>query len=776
MKKLFTLFCLIAVAMCANADDSMLSTPLTVEAIEAGTVHFNNKAEGPVSYTVNGGARQTIAAETLAKISVKAGDKLAFYGDNAAYYKYDEYAAPLLKHNVKRREAEDDEVYDDVIGSTSPFYVYGNIMSLVSSKNFASAKTLTGEYNFCEMFYGQENLRSHPSKAFVLPATTLTEGCYDNMFCGCTGLTTAPELPATTLAEECYYAMFMSCVGLTSAPTLPATTMKMNCYSHMFTGCSSLTSMPELPATTLARACYYCMFENCAGLKTASALPATKMEEWCYCEMFRGCAALTAPPALPATTLAENCYYSMFSESGLTEAPELPALKLEINCYSYMFKKCISLTQAPDLLAPTLVEGCYSNMFQLCNSLNYVKCLATYIPDEEYCTWNWLEYVAQNGTFVKAMDMQGWTRDGSGIPSSWRVEEEEGTTDPLFRPLTIEAIDEGCTVTFLNCAAKAVTCKKNDGSTVTFEPGTDGKVWIDAGASVSFYGDNDAYATDGEHISRISCSAPCYLYGNIMSLVSSTDFDSATELTTPYAFTGLFMNCGIRSHAKKPLLLPATTLSAGCYAGLFMGCMSLDKAPSLPATELTENCYGAMFYQCNSLTEAPELPATTLSPSCYASMFAYANGLVQAPELPATEMKESCYEGMFTGCTSLTTAPLLPAPVLAERCYLEMFKNCTRLNSVECLATDISAANCTEDWLSDVASSGTFTKAASMTGWHEGKSGIPMGWTVNDNYTGIKTIYELMNNDDALYDLNGRRVTNPVRGMYITKGKKVMMK
>ena len=63
-----------------------------------------------------------------------------------------------------------------------------------------------------------------------LPATTLATSCYDRMFQGCTGLTTAPELPATTLASSCYYYMFQGCTGLTIAPALPATTLATCCY------------------------------------------------------------------------------------------------------------------------------------------------------------------------------------------------------------------------------------------------------------------------------------------------------------------------------------------------------------------------------------------------------------------------------------------------------------------------------------------------------------------------------------------------------------------
>ena len=50
-------------------------------------------------------------------------------------------------------------------------------------------------------------------------------------------LVSAPSLPATTLAEYCYYDMFQGCTGLTQAPSLPATTLAVGCYSGMFTEC-----------------------------------------------------------------------------------------------------------------------------------------------------------------------------------------------------------------------------------------------------------------------------------------------------------------------------------------------------------------------------------------------------------------------------------------------------------------------------------------------------------------------------------------------------------
>ena len=124
------------------------------------------------------------------------------------------------------------------------------------------------------------------------PPTTLSANfCYNNMFAGCTNLTTAPELPATTLAIYCYFSMFNGCTNLTTAPELPATTLKSSCYSSMFSGCTSLTTAPALPATTLAPSCYSTMFSGCTSLTTAPELPATTLKSNCYSSMFSGCTA-----------------------------------------------------------------------------------------------------------------------------------------------------------------------------------------------------------------------------------------------------------------------------------------------------------------------------------------------------------------------------------------------------------------------------------------------------------------------------------------------------
>ena len=218
----------------------------------------------------------------------------------------------------------------------------------------------------------------------------------------------------------------------------------------------------------------------------------------------------------------------------------------------------------------------------------------------------------------------------------------------------------------------------------------------------------------------------CYqnMFYGCTSLVNAPTLPATTLANSCYQY----MFCGCTNLVNAPTL-PATTLASNCYSHMFDGCTSLVNAPTLPATTLANSCYSQMFYDCTNLTTAPTLPSTTLATKCYQQMFKGCTSLTTAPELPATTLESGCYGYMFYGCTSLTTAPELPATTLADSCYDGMFYGCSSLNYIKCLATTPSIAY-TRSWVSGVFSSGTFVKAASMTSWETGISGIPSGWTI----------------------------------------------
>ena len=186
----------------------------------------------------------------------------------------------------------------------------------------------------------------------------------------------------------------------------------------------------------------------------------------------------------------------------------------------------------------------------------------------------------------------------------------------LGTPLTLEAAVAGAVVTFDNKASGPVTYKVNGGSEQTITSGATGTITLAAvGDKVQFYGDNAAYATDTSDCSHIVCSADCYVYGNIMSLVKSAGFASETTLTDAYTFCRLFENnAHIKNKTGYDLLLPATTLAEYCYVLMFSFCTSLTSAPELPATTLAEYCYESMFRGCTSLNSVTCL-ATDISAS-----------------------------------------------------------------------------------------------------------------------------------------------------------------
>ena len=199
----------------------------------------------------------------------------------------------------------------------------------------------------------------------------------------------------------------------------------------------------------------------------------------------------------------------------------------------------------------------------------------------------------------------------------------------------------------------------------------------------------------------------------------------ATTLAS-YCYGTMFNGCTSLTTAPE---LPATTLAEGCYSSMFDGCTSITVAPELPANTLKNYCYQSMFGGCTGLTTAPELPATTLAPECYSYMFQGCTKLTTAPVLPATSLASSCYQYMFKGCTSLTTSPVLPATTLISNCYRYMFLDCTSLNNVTSYADSIgNGVEYTFNWLSNVASSGTFRNLGSAT-YSRDVSGIPSGWT-----------------------------------------------
>lgn len=230
---------------------------LTIEALSAGTLYWRtgssaftktiewSKDEGQSWSSVTSSNSDSGTVITI----VQPGDIVMFKGNNSWYC---------------------DTSYQTHFLADFDFIVYGNIMSLIDSDNFVLSYDFTSVHALCGLFSQNPHLLS--AENLILPATGLTEACYEKMFENCTSLTAAPALPATRLADSCYLNMFANCTSLVNAPSLPATTLAHRCYLGMFQYNETLSGAPELPADFIEDESYALMFFNCSNLKYVKCL------------------------------------------------------------------------------------------------------------------------------------------------------------------------------------------------------------------------------------------------------------------------------------------------------------------------------------------------------------------------------------------------------------------------------------------------------------------------------------------------------------------------
>ena len=246
---------------------------------------------------------------------------------------------------------------------------------------------------------------------------------------------------------------------------------------------------------------------------------------------------------------------------------------------------------------------------------------------------------------------------------------------------TIEPLADG-TITFTNgaYASGSLSYSINKSTWISVTSGV--AITVTQGNNVYLKGNMippTGVITSKSGIGTFSATSNINILGNVMSLLYGDNYIDKTVLSgSDKTFYGLFIK-NKKVISAENFILPATTLTTGCYICMFLGCSSLTNAPELPATTLANSCYNQMFASCTSLTSAPELHVTTVNAAA----------------------------------------------------YMQMFNNCTSLNYIKCLATDISAYNAFNNWVNNVASSGTFVKDKN-TNWSTGANGIPSGWTVVD--------------------------------------------
>ena len=194
---------------------------MTIDESNSGetTIHPNIEGSLPnlnLQYRINNGPWSDFIVGTTADITAQPGDVVQWKGNNpnGVSVDYNNYLNFSISDSV---------------------HLSGNVMSLIDEVG----ETLEIPNRLCFYRLFRNSSVKTVSEDF-LPATTLQNECYRDVFSGCHNLTQAPSLPATTLARTCYNGMFYNCISLTTAPELPAKVLVSSCYGYMFTYCNSL--------------------------------------------------------------------------------------------------------------------------------------------------------------------------------------------------------------------------------------------------------------------------------------------------------------------------------------------------------------------------------------------------------------------------------------------------------------------------------------------------------------------------------------------------------
>ena len=189
-------------------------------------------------------------------------------------------------------------------------------------------------------------------------------------------------------------------------------------------------------------------------------------------------------------------------------------------------------------------------------------------------------------------------------------------TDSKKLPLTLEFLEEGNVTLTKQGNPGDVYYSLDFGNTKTIAS-FDTPIPVPAGGKISFYRDLANDLTVGNYFT-ITNNNYCYVYGNVMSLIDSVNYESATTVYA-YAFNSLFMwNENIINHENLDLILPATTLATGCYQLMFNSCSRLSRITCLATNIEATNCLaywmnnagfytGGVFYRNESLDNTNDI-------------------------------------------------------------------------------------------------------------------------------------------------------------------------
>lgn len=124
-----------------------------------------------------------------------------------------------------------------------------------------------------------------------------------DMFNGCTSLTTVPEYNTSNVTDM--LRMFSNCNSIKTVPLFD--TSNVNKMENLFSDCSSLTSVPAFDTSKVPN--MYSMFSNCNSLKTVPLFNTSNVTNMDY--LFYNCNSITSLPAFD-TSKVTTFHYMLY--------------------------------------------------------------------------------------------------------------------------------------------------------------------------------------------------------------------------------------------------------------------------------------------------------------------------------------------------------------------------------------------------------------------------------------------------------------------------------
>lgn len=554
--------------------------------------------------------------------------------------------------------------------------MFENCTSLIAAPELPAITLAYNCYN--EMFSGCTSLTIAPE----LPATELAEECYNGMFKGCTSLTITPKLPATTLKEACYCFMFYGCTSLTIALELPAITLISGCYQFMFYGCTSLNYIKAMFTTTPGtdytenwvnevapkgifvkhnQANWNVIGNNGIPINWSIIINSNNSANNSNNEFYEN------NPNFDHYIVLDRMYGRYIIDPSLPKAWDEDAREYDVSKEDYIINFYLFLDRS-EYFADKLYKFCGEYLYNSTRYYIWENISYNYYHNED------IKYILTTQKSFKGLTVK------DNINNRYKpnyltlntdhelykntintlIDNRRIVWDEWYEPnnydkqyLTIEALDDGAISFVLNGqsteAITSISYSKDNGLTwETIINEEESKI-----INVNVYKDdkvlwkgNATTMSEDDNPAGFFSNIPVNVYGNIMSMLYGDNFVDKYSFpsndTSFYTFFGcekelyyggkndLYvygMNTGLNIINAKNLILPATSLTRGCYSRMFEYCTSLVNAPKLPATIFTENCYKYMFWGCTSLIKAPTLKITSLASNCFYHMFEGCNKL-----------------------------------------------------------------------------------------------------------------------------------------------------